>query len=54
MSVGRMNQPVSAKALNCLFHKVKDVLDEAIQLENGCITHFEVSNCASSLSDTSL
>ncbi|KAJ4705886.1 Folylpolyglutamate synthase [Melia azedarach] len=42
MSVGRMNQPVSAKALNCLFHKVKDVLDEAIQLENGCITHFEV------------
>ncbi|KAK9178929.1 hypothetical protein WN943_028123 [Citrus x changshan-huyou] len=42
MQVGRLNRPVSAKALNCLFHKIKGVLDEAIGLENGCITHFEV------------
>ncbi|KAH9646612.1 Dihydrofolate synthetase [Citrus sinensis] len=42
MNVGRLNRPVSAKALNCLFHKIKGVLDEAIRLENGCITHFEV------------
>ncbi|XP_052290275.1 dihydrofolate synthetase isoform X3 [Citrus sinensis] len=41
MNVGRLNRPVSAKALNCLFHKIKGVLDEAIRLENGCITHFE-------------
>ncbi|KAH9646611.1 Dihydrofolate synthetase [Citrus sinensis] len=43
MNVGRLNRPVSAKALNCLFHKIKGVLDEAIRLENGCITHFEFS-----------
>ncbi|KAL5813170.1 hypothetical protein ACOSQ3_028120 [Xanthoceras sorbifolium] len=42
MSVGRSGQPVSAKTLSCLFHRIRHVLDKAMQLENGCITHFEV------------
>ncbi|TXG71125.1 hypothetical protein EZV62_006060 [Acer yangbiense] len=35
MSVGRSDQPVSAKALSCLFHRIRHVLDKAMQLENG-------------------
>ncbi|KAI9161448.1 hypothetical protein LWI28_017580 [Acer negundo] len=42
MSVGRSGQSVSAEALSCLFHRIRHVLDKAMQLENGCITHFEV------------
>lgn len=44
MSVGKLNQPVSSKALNCLFHKIKDALDEALRFEKGRISHFEVYN----------
>ncbi|KAK6250698.1 hypothetical protein SCA6_004703 [Theobroma cacao] len=42
MSVGRLGKPVSSKTLNCLFHRIKQSLDEAIILENGCLSHFEV------------
>lgn len=42
MSLGKSGQPVSAKALNYLFHEVKQTLDQAIEDENGCLSHFEV------------
>ncbi|XP_007038953.2 PREDICTED: dihydrofolate synthetase isoform X2 [Theobroma cacao] len=42
MSVGRLGKPVSSKTLNCLFRRIKQSLDEAIILENGCLSHFEV------------
>ncbi|XP_022764196.1 dihydrofolate synthetase-like isoform X1 [Durio zibethinus] len=42
MSVGRVGKPVSSKTLNCLFHRIKQSLDDAILLEHGCLTHFEV------------
>ncbi|EOY23453.1 Folylpolyglutamate synthetase family protein isoform 1 [Theobroma cacao] len=42
MSVGRLGKPVSSNTLNCLFHRIKQSLDEAIILENGCLSHFEV------------
>lgn len=45
MTWGKSGDPVSAKTLNCLFHKIKQKIDEAIQLENGCLTHFEVRTC---------
>ncbi|KAI7725506.1 hypothetical protein M8C21_007048 [Ambrosia artemisiifolia] len=34
--------PVSAKSLNSLFQRIKLVLDQAVQLEQGHLTHFEV------------
>ncbi|GLT76301.1 hypothetical protein SLA2020_479710 [Shorea laevis] len=42
MSLGRLGEPVSSKALNCLFHRIKQILDEAIVLEDGCLSHFEI------------
>uniref|UniRef100_A0A6N2ME49 Mur ligase C-terminal domain-containing protein n=1 Tax=Salix viminalis TaxID=40686 RepID=A0A6N2ME49_SALVM len=42
ISLGQSGNPVSAKTLNKLFHMIKPKLDEAIQLENGSLTHFEV------------
>ncbi|MBA0657314.1 hypothetical protein Goklo_009608 [Gossypium klotzschianum] len=42
MSIGKMGKPVSSNALNCLFHSIKRSLNEAIVLENGCLSHFEV------------
>ncbi|KDP22174.1 hypothetical protein JCGZ_26005 [Jatropha curcas] len=42
MSIGKLGEPVSAKALNCHFHRIRQKLDEAVQLENGCLSHFEV------------
>ncbi|KAL6972062.1 dihydrofolate synthase [Sarracenia purpurea var. burkii] len=40
--VGRSGEPVSAKALNSLFQRIKNILDRAMELENGCLSHFEV------------
>ncbi|XP_030467103.1 dihydrofolate synthetase isoform X1 [Syzygium oleosum] len=40
--VGNPAKPVPAEKLNCLFHQIKDILDESIVLENGCLSHFEV------------
>lgn len=42
ISVGRLGDPVSAKSLNCLFHRIKHVLDKAMQIENHSLSHFEV------------
>ncbi|KAK4273914.1 hypothetical protein QN277_017217 [Acacia crassicarpa] len=40
--LGRSGDPVSAKILNCLFHRIKQNLDQAISEETGCLSHFEV------------
>ncbi|KAK2399414.1 folylpolyglutamate synthase [Trifolium repens] len=40
--LGRSGDPVSAKLLNSLFHRIKQDLDQAMKAENGCISHFEV------------
>ncbi|GAV66233.1 Mur_ligase_M domain-containing protein [Cephalotus follicularis] len=40
--VGRSSEPVSAKALNCLFRNIRPILDQALEVENRCLTHFEV------------
>ncbi|XP_010662583.1 dihydrofolate synthetase isoform X1 [Vitis vinifera] len=42
ISLGKLGEPVSAKALNCLFHRIKPILDEAVALENGRLSHFEI------------
>ncbi|EEF48993.1 tetrahydrofolylpolyglutamate synthase, putative [Ricinus communis] len=42
MSIGKLGKPVSPMALNSHFHQIRQKLDEAIQLENGCLSHFEV------------
>ncbi|WCJ36790.1 Folylpolyglutamate synthetase family protein [Euphorbia peplus] len=42
MSVGKLGQPVSAKELNSHFRLMREKLDEAILLENGGLSHFEV------------
>lgn len=42
MSVGRSGHPVSAKSLNCLFQRIKHVLEKAVQIENHSLSHFEV------------
>lgn len=43
ISLGRFGEPVAAKALNSLFNRTKKIIDQAVELENGCISHFEVS-----------
>ncbi|KAJ4950826.1 hypothetical protein NE237_027658 [Protea cynaroides] len=42
ISLGREGDPVSAKKLNDLFHRIKQIIDQSIELENGSISHFEV------------
>ncbi|XP_004308011.1 PREDICTED: probable dihydrofolate synthetase [Fragaria vesca subsp. vesca] len=42
MTLGRSGEPVSAKALSSVFQENKENLDRAIEVENGCISHFEV------------
>lgn len=42
ISLGRFGEPVSAKALNCLFLQIKKILDQAMEHENGHISHFEI------------
>ncbi|XP_015878195.1 dihydrofolate synthetase [Ziziphus jujuba] len=42
ISLGRFGEPVAAKALNSLFNRTKKIIDQAVELENGCISHFEV------------
>lgn len=42
ITLGRLGDPVSAKAVNSLFQRIKVVLDQAVQLEMGCLSHFEV------------
>ncbi|XP_077228196.1 folylpolyglutamate synthetase family protein isoform X2 [Tasmannia lanceolata] len=42
ISLGKKGDPVSAEALNHLFHRVKRIIDTSIELENGSLSHFEV------------
>lgn len=42
ISLGRSGQMVSGKALNSLFKRNKEFLDQSVELENGHISHFEV------------
>lgn len=43
MTLGRSGEPVSAKALSSVFQENKESLDHAIEVENGCISHFEAN-----------
>lgn len=42
ITLGRWGEPVSAKALNHHFNTRREVLERAVKLENGCLSHFEV------------
>ncbi|XP_042506267.1 dihydrofolate synthetase isoform X2 [Macadamia integrifolia] len=42
MSLGREGELVPAKKLNDLFHHIKQIFDQSIELEKGSISHFEV------------
>ncbi|XP_073110632.1 dihydrofolate synthetase isoform X2 [Elaeis guineensis] len=42
ISFGRNGDPVPAEVLKNVFHQVKGILDQSIELENGALTHFEV------------
>ncbi|CAK9176968.1 unnamed protein product [Ilex paraguariensis] len=42
ISLGNLGEPVSAKALSCLFQRIKMILDQAVELEDGRLSHFEV------------
>lgn len=42
ISLGKLGEPVSAKAVNALFQRIKKILHQAAELENGCVSHFEV------------
>ncbi|CAM8981684.1 unnamed protein product [Rhodiola kirilowii] len=42
MCVGRSGVPVSTTTLNSLFHETRKVIDEAVDFENGRLSHFEV------------
>lgn len=44
ISLGRLGEPVSAKALNDIFHRSKKIINQARELENERISHFEVYN----------
>lgn len=45
MTLGKFGKPVSARQLNRIFAMNKEVLDQAVELESGCLSHFEVFNC---------
>ncbi|KAK9059159.1 hypothetical protein SSX86_021778 [Deinandra increscens subsp. villosa] len=42
ITVGKLGDPVSAKAVNSLFQRIKVALDQAVRLEQGHLSHFEV------------
>uniref|UniRef100_A0A7N0RAN1 Mur ligase central domain-containing protein n=1 Tax=Kalanchoe fedtschenkoi TaxID=63787 RepID=A0A7N0RAN1_KALFE len=42
MCIGPSGEPVSVSTLNSLFHETRSMIDEAVQLERGCLSHFEV------------
>ncbi|XXG71362.1 hypothetical protein AAC387_Pa07g0634 [Persea americana] len=42
ISLGRNGEPVSAESLIYHFHRVKKILDQSVDLENGSLSHFEV------------
>ncbi|KAG1335164.1 dihydrofolate synthetase [Cocos nucifera] len=42
ISLGRNGDPVPAEVLKNVFHQVKGILDQSMELEHGALTHFEV------------
>ncbi|KAL3365740.1 hypothetical protein AABB24_010738 [Solanum stoloniferum] len=42
ITLGKWGEPVSAKALNHHFNTRREVIERAVKLENGCLSHFEV------------
>ncbi|KAJ8543125.1 hypothetical protein K7X08_005648 [Anisodus acutangulus] len=42
ITLGRWGEPVSAKALSHHFKRRREVLERAVKLEIGCLSHFEV------------
>ncbi|KAJ8630782.1 hypothetical protein MRB53_024105 [Persea americana] len=42
ISLGRNGEPVSAESLIYHFYRVKKILDQSVDLENGSLSHFEV------------
>ncbi|KAK1321514.1 Folylpolyglutamate synthase [Acorus calamus] len=42
ISLGRGGEPVSAVALNGIFHQVRGILDRSIEMENKALSHFEI------------
>ncbi|XP_031381336.1 dihydrofolate synthetase [Punica granatum] len=40
--VGKLGEPVPALTLDGLFRRIKEILDESIEIENGSLSHFEV------------
>ena len=45
ISLGNFGEPVSAKTLNSIFLQIKKTLDQAMEHENGRMSHFEVTTC---------
>ncbi|KAI3720622.1 hypothetical protein L2E82_31613 [Cichorium intybus] len=42
ITLGKLGDPVSAKTVDSLFQRIKLVLDQAVHLEKGHLSHFEV------------
>lgn len=42
ISFGKFDEYVSATVLTNLLHKIKGIIDQSMELENGALTHFEV------------
>lgn len=42
ITLGTSGEPVSAKSLSLHFHKIKEDLNMAVELEKGHLSHFEV------------
>ncbi|KAK6925947.1 Mur ligase, central [Dillenia turbinata] len=42
ISLGRVGNPVSVETLNILFQSIRKTLDQSIEMENGCLSHFEI------------
>ncbi|XP_031094123.1 dihydrofolate synthetase [Ipomoea triloba] len=42
ITLGRFGEPVSAMVLNHHFQRVRTVIERAVELEEGCLSHFEI------------
>lgn len=46
MCVGRSGEAVSSRMLNSVFYETRKMIDEAVEFEDGRLSHFEVfSHC---------
>lgn len=44
MTLGKFGEPVSERQLSRIFAQNREVLDQAVKLESGRLSHFEVFN----------